>query len=99
MAIKSIKINGKNIEADIDFSKIYGTSAEAMNKNRTTDNAIKNIHQEYWGDNSELSFDPETGLVKEGNTGLGFINPEDIHEIDTTVNENPSTSQSRYNGS
>lgn len=68
MAIRKID------KKDIDFTKIYGNSSDAMNQG---DNTI-NVNEKYWGDNDELTFNEETGLISEGGVGLGFINPNDL---------------------
>ena len=86
MTVKSIRINGKLVEADIDFSKVYRTSAQAMNGD--TNKAIKGVKEQYWGDNEELVFDEKTGLVKEGKYAMGFINPDDIKPISENNNLN-----------
>ena len=62
-------------KSEIDFSKIYGNSVDALSGSGKT----KKVSSQYWGDNGELTFDESTGLVMENGVGLGFINPEDVN--------------------
>ena len=79
---------------DIDFSKVYGTRADAKNQQNSV-----HVNEVYWGDNGELTvdFDDETntGAVKENGVVLGYINRDSlITSIDTF-----SSTGSVYNGS
>lgn len=87
MAIRKIDKN------EIDFSKIYSTSSDAINHG---DNTVK-VHDIYWGDNGELTFDEETGLVSENGVGLGFINRDDLLAVNTTENIIPQERLSENN--
>ena len=83
MAIQKIS------KEDIDFSKIYSTKYDADNEQ----NNVK-VNEIYWGDNGDLFFDDETGMISENGVTLGFTNKDSIKSIEEVA---PKTS--RYNGS
>ena len=81
MAIQKIQ------KEDIDFNKVYGTRADAENRQ----NNVK-VNEVYWGDNGDLFYDDETGMVSENGVGLGFINKDSLLTSE-------ASSDSIYNGS
>ena len=77
---------------DIDFSKIYGNPEDAKN----SQNAIKGVHDEYFGDNgATLYFDEETGAIYEDNNGtevlMGYANKNDIMSNSVVSNDVENT--------
>ena len=72
---------------DIDFSKIYGTKYDADNQQ----NNLK-VNEIYWGDNGDLYFDEDTGMISENGVTLGFTNKDSLKNTETLSN-------SGYNGS
>ena len=65
---------------EIDLSKIYKSSSDAINKS----NNVRGIESIWSTGDLELSYNPETGvgIVSRDGTGIGFVNIEELKPLD-----------------